>query len=197
MATVTAYLKASANDEHRHRHELPCEPESMTAPIGLRHRHAVRRKAVGPLLDRLIEDFHLDPSLGSGQIERAEWGDWTVLLINRIPWVVEIMSPDGRPCVSLTLRGLLAQSPSVRWVEVDRGAVPFLLNGADCMVAGVHDADPSILAGDLVWIRDQEHKKPLALGWSLLDVPELVDSVKGKGVRTVHWIGDELWSLEA
>ena len=33
------------------------------------------------------------------------------------------------------------------------------MNGADCMVAGVHSADSEINEGDLVWIRDMEHKR--------------------------------------
>ena len=168
----------------------------MPAPNVLRRRHAVRRKAVNDLLQRLVNVFGLDPSATAGMIERATWGDWTVLLLDRIPCVVEILDPKGSPAVSLTLRGLLLYQPCTRFVEVDRGAVSFLLNGADCMVAGIHAADPKIQAGDLVWIRDQEHKKPLALGWSLLDASELIESKTGKGVTTIHWIGDELWKLE-
>jgi predicted RNA-binding protein (TIGR00451 family) len=83
-----------------------------------------------------------------------------------------------------------------KWVEVDHGAIPFLMKGADCMVAGVHDADPSIEEGDLVWIRDMTHKRPLAIGWATLDGAELRNSTKGKGIKTLHWVGDELWDME-
>ena len=40
------------------------------------------------------------------------------------------------------------------------------------------------------------HKKPLAIGWSLLDGKEMASANKGKGIKTLHWIGDELWEME-
>jgi predicted RNA-binding protein (TIGR00451 family) len=64
------------------------------------------------------------------------------------------------------------------------------------MVAGVHGAEASVVEGDLVWIRDMTHKRPLALGWALHDASTLIDSTKGKGIKTVHWVGDDLWEME-
>jgi predicted ribosome-associated RNA-binding protein Tma20 len=26
---------------------------------------------------------------------------------------------------------------------------------------------------------------------------EMVESNKGKGIKTIHWVGDELWDMEA
>ena len=42
--------------------------------------------------------------------------------------------------VFLTLRGLLDYPDSAKWIEVDHGYA-ILMNGADCMVAGVQAAD--------------------------------------------------------
>ena len=81
-------------------------------------------------------------------------------------------------------------------VEVDHGAIPFLMNGADCMVAGVQAADEAIGVGELVWIRDMKHKKPLAIGWSKMTGAEMTEATKGKGIKTLHWFGDELWEME-
>ena len=72
----------------------------------------------------------------------------------------------------------------------------FLLNGADCMMAGIQDCDREIIENDLVWIRDETHKKPIAVGWALTDGKNMINSKSGKGISTIHWIGDELWSLE-
>ena len=84
-----------------------------------------------------------------------------------------------------------------RWCAVDRGAIPFLMNGADCMAAGVQIVDPDIKRGDLVWIRDEEHGKPIAIGWALMESKEMDEASKGKAVRTIHWIGDDLWAIDA
>ena len=70
------------------------------------------------------------------------------------------------------------------------------MKGADCMVAGVHDADATIKEGELVWIRDMTHKRPLAIGWATLAGPDLKEVMKGKGIKTLHWVGDELWDME-
>ena len=65
------------------------------------------------------------------------------------------------------------------------------------MVAGVHGAEPSVQSGDLVWIRDMTHKKPLAIGWSTMEGREMAAATKGKGIKTLHWVGDELWEMES
>ena len=34
--------------------------------------------------------------------------------------------------------------------------------------------------GDLVWVRDQQHKRPLAIGWAVQDGSSLIKELKGK-----------------
>ena len=48
----------------------------------------------------------------------------------------------------------------------------------------------------MVWVRDQEHGKPLAVGQALVSGDEMVSMTKGKAIKTLHWVGDELWELE-
>ena len=55
---------------------------------------------------------------------------------------------------------------------------------------------PMLEAGDMVWVRDQEHGKPLAVGQALVSGDEMVSMTKGKAIQTLHWVGDELWDLE-
>jgi len=64
------------------------------------------------------------------------------------------------------------------------------------MAAGVQLADPSLEAGDLVWLRAEEHGKPLATGVALVSGDEMMEMTNGKAVSTLHWVGDELWDLE-
>ena len=51
--------------------------------------------------------------------------------------------------------------------------------------------------GAPMWIRDEVHGRPLAIGWSLMDGDSMRQSSKGKAALTVHWVGDELWSLDS
>ena len=43
------------------------------------------------------------------------------------------------------------------------------------------------------WKWDQQHKRPLAIGWAVKDGNSLVKELKGKGLKNIHWVGDELW----
>ena len=169
---------------------------SMANEWSIRKRRPVRRKNIAPLLKRLEADVAIDLNVDGAFLEMAEYGPWTMVFVDRTPLVIELFDEEEERCVFLTLRGFLEHTEALKWVEVDHGAIPFLMNGADCMVAGVHGAEPSVRSGDLVWIRDMTHKRPLALGWAVDDAPALVENTKGKGIKTVHWVGDELWDME-
>ena len=110
---------------------------------------------------------------------------------------IEVQNEELERFVFLTLRGFMEHDDAAKGVEVDHGAIPCLMKGADCMIAGVHGADPTVVEGDLVWIRDMKHKRPLAIGWATMNAEELVNGSKGKGIKTLHWVGDELWEMEA
>ena len=43
---------------------------------------------------------------------------------------------------------------------------------------------------------DETHKKPLALGIATLDSNELRQAKKGKIIKNLHWIGDDLWNMQ-
>lgn len=162
----------------------------------LKGRKPVRHKKIKSLIDRLTTPLAIDVDLSSAFLETAQFGPWSMLIVDKAPLGMEIESPEGGTIAFPTLRGILAWSPSARWCEVDHGAIPFLMNGADCMAAGIHAACETIKAGDLIWIRDQSHGRPLALGWATLDAADMVAATKGKAVKMVHHIGDELWELE-
>ena len=162
----------------------------------IKKRRPVRRKHIAPLLKDLEDALGIDLAVDGAFLEMADYGPWKMVLVDRVPLAVELMSPDDERVVFLTLRGFLSYPCEKRFVEVDHGAIPFLMKGADCMVAGVHNADGSIEEGDLVWVRDQQHKRPLAIGWAMMDSSEMNAATKGKAVKMVHHIGDELWELE-
>jgi PUA domain protein len=78
---------------------------------------------------------------------------------------------------------------------VDPGAVKFIINGADTMSPGIVDADPTINEGDLVIIVEQAHSKAIAIGRALIAGKDMVRG-KGKAIKSIHYVGDELWKLE-
>ena len=162
----------------------------------LRRRTPVRFKHVRDDLGELLRSVGLDLDLSESFLERAHFEGRDLILVDRVPLGVQVETGDGSSWFP-TLRGIVAWKPERCWAAVDHGAIPFLMNGADCMGAGIHMADPALEEGDLVWIRDQEHGKPLALGLALVSGDEMVEMTSGKAIQTLHWIGDDLWELDA
>ena len=162
----------------------------------IKKRRPIRRKNIAPLLKDLENVLNIDLNVDGAFLEMAEYGPWQLVLVDRVPLAIELKNPDGERKVFLTLRGFMDYPSENRYVDVDHGAIPFLMNGADCMVAGIHSADENITEGDLVWVRDQTHKRPLAIGWAKMDGTSLVQQLKGKGLKNIHWVGDELWEME-
>jgi PUA domain protein len=91
---------------------------------------------------------------------------------------------------------LLSDDLGMKRVAVDRGAIPFVTSGADVMRPGIVRCDSAIAAGDLVLVVDEAHGKPLAVGTALHPGSELVGGA-GKGVKVLHYVGDEVWSFAA
>ena len=79
---------------------------------------------------------------------------------------------------------------------VDTGAVRFIANGADAMRPGITSISPDIRAGHPVQVVEERHGKPLAVGIALLDATDMERQERGKSVRSVHNVGDDIWNLE-
>ncbi len=109
----------------------------MAKDWSVRKRRPVRRKQVSPLLSKLEDRFGIDLNLEGAFLEVAEYGSWRLMIVNREPHAVEIENEEEEVVAALTLRGLLVHAPDKSWLEVDRGAIPFLMNGAVCRAAGI------------------------------------------------------------
>jgi len=106
---------------------------------------------------------------------------------------------DGAPLIVRVKAGLL---PSLKFtkaidslprVVVDMGAVAHIANGADVMRPGIKDVRGDFGKGQLVVIVDERFSKPIALGVAGVDSEEMRRASKGKVIRSVHYVGDELW----
>ena len=73
------------------------------------------------------------------------------------------------------------------------GAVKFMMSGADVMRPGVVKADEGIEQNDIVAVVEETHGKALVIGISLYSSEELMKLESGKVVKTIHYIGDEVW----
>ena len=69
-----------------------------------------------------------------------------------------------------------------------------MFNGANTMSAGINDVSPEVAKGQYVWIREENHHKPLAIGIALMGAEEMLTSEKGKAIKSLHYIGDKIWN---
>ncbi|MBI4153353.1 RNA-binding protein [Candidatus Woesearchaeota archaeon] len=107
---------------------------------------------------------------------------------NSMPLFVRI--PEFIP----TLQNLLKHN-FLRTVTIDMPAVKFIVNGADVMRPGIVALD-DVKKDEIIAIIDERNKKPLAVGKALFSSEEMKQMSKGKVVKNLHWIGDEMWKAE-
>jgi len=152
----------------------------------LKNQHRLKDKEVEKYSKEMKEKLGDSPFDTEEPVDTADTSEGEVLLIKG-----ELIATffDGE--VFPTIKGLLNIDAKKRFVTVDMGAVEFVYNGADIMAPGIVDADEEIEEGDLIWVRDVEHNKPLAVGRAMTDGKTMIESNEGKVVKSLHHIGDE------
>jgi len=124
-----------------------------------------------------------------GKIEVADFEDKKLIIVDgKIRGFIINDEPF------LNVEGLKECKANKRYVEVDDGAIKYILNGADVMAAGITKCDENIKKGDIVWVRDQR-SLPIAIGIALMDGKEMMEAKKGKTVKNIHHIGDKIWKM--
>lgn len=156
----------------------------------IKKRYFLQKKKLKKILNELGSYSVLIPAKSKVEMLEADPND--IILVDGNPVIMLI---DNKPFP--TLKGALTLDLSFKYVVVDMGAVKFMANGADVMSPGIVDADPEIKEGDTVVIIDETHRKPLAIGISVISGSEMIENDKGKAAKTIHYIGDKIWELNA
>ena len=156
----------------------------------VKNKHPLKRKNAKELIKRLELQFDETMDFSTNDLFKGTIENTTFYFLTQTPIAFDI-----NDCVMMTLRGILRFKPKKRFVTVDMGAVKFVTNGADVMAPGIVDADKNIEKDMPVWIRDERHQKPLAIGLALMSGEEMIESTAGKAVKMIHYIGDSIWNL--
>lgn len=80
-------------------------------------------------------------------------------------------------------------------VQVDMNAVKFVCNGANIMRPGITDFS-SFKESEIVLVKDQTHKKELAVCISTVDDENGRKMEKGIVLNNIHYIGDMYWEMK-
>jgi len=160
--------------------------------VKIKNRHRLKTKDIKKLQNELKNTFDSVFFNEKSSVEIGDFEDIRMILI------------DGEPCfvfhenkIVFTLHGIKKYKPQKNFVVVDMGAVKFVTSGADVMVPGIVDADKDIAENDQVWICDENHHKPLAVGIAIMTGEQMIQEEKGKAIRTIHYVGDRLWNFAA
>ena len=166
----------------------------MPEPLKPRNRARLREKDAARLRAAVEAHFGVAPWPEGAHVDRANTHEGDVLLLGgHIIGFFQPAEPEAR--LVPTVRVLLAGSPGKSFVTVDMGAVPFVHKGADIMGPGIVEADPNLQVGDLLWVRDERNRRPLAVGEALVPGAEMPKQ-PGKKVRNLHRVGDLFWTWE-
>jgi PUA domain protein len=158
----------------------------------LRRRHPVSSKEIKSILDSLrgiLPDPQLE-LLVAPPVDSAVFGDLEVILSGG---EAVVFLPEGK--FFPTLKGFLKVKIDQRYLKVDSGAVPFVVNGADIMSPGVVDVDEVLRTGDLCVVTEERYNKPISISRMLVDSSGVDRSRKGKVAKNLHHVGDDLWNL--
>lgn len=84
-------------------------------------------------------------------------------------------------------------------VKVDRGAIKFVLSGANVMCPGLTSdggwlPEENIPKDSIVTIYAEGKDNSLAIGKLLMDTDEIKSKNKGHGIELLHYLGDWLWT---
>ena len=82
--------------------------------------------------------------------------------------------------------------------QVDRGAVPFVLSGANIMAPGLTSAGGAmedVPAESVVAVMVQGKEHAVAVGITCMSTQDIRSTNKGNAVENTHWLNDGLWTL--
>lgn len=98
-----------------------------------------------------------------------------------------------------TLRTLHMYPHCMKQLTVDKGAIKFVLSGANIMVPGLTSPGgnlPDCEEGEDVAIMAEGKQHPIAIGVTLMSSEDMRAENKGIGVEILHYLGDDLWRID-
>ena len=117
--------------------------------------------------------------------------DLNVFVLEKSP-IAFIYDEKVYPTLQLLM---LVEDFEIPYVIVDKGAVKFIINGADVFRPGITEIDESLRKDNAV-IVVSEDKKLLSIGKALCSYEDVLKMEKGKVVKNLHYYGDKIFRLE-
>ncbi len=111
-----------------------------------------------------------------------------LILVDDVPSIVHIQE------LYIPFIGALNKFKGYKKVYVDKGAVKYLINGADIMRPGIINWEP-FNESNIVVVYVEEYDIPLVIGKSFISSEKLNDMKKGKVILNLHHVKDRFWDV--
>eukprot|EP01102_Stenamoeba_stenopodia_P003409 TRINITY_DN13398_c0_g1_i1.p1 TRINITY_DN13398_c0_g1~~TRINITY_DN13398_c0_g1_i1.p1 ORF type:complete len:182 (+),score=37.18 TRINITY_DN13398_c0_g1_i1:172-717(+) len=119
----------------------------------------------------------------------------TMVTINNEPLFFRVREGPYYP----TLRVLQKYPFILPHMQVDKGAIKFVLSGANIMSPGLTSAGGKMVdvpAETPVAIMAEGKIHPVAIGLTLLSTQQIRETNKGIAIENIHYLNDGLWKTE-
>ena len=145
---------------------------------------AVRSKEMEKLLEKYAVSLSKKDLVQQGTVE-----GFTLVSINKQPAFFYYQNR------LIPMLNYLQNFPLLKKVVIDQGAIKFIVNGADVMRPGIVSIEEGIQKDEAIMVIDVVHQKPLAVGIALYGSEEMKAMTKGKVIKNIHYVGDEIWKM--
>lgn len=155
-------------------------------------RHFLKESEIKQILGDFRGKIYIDfeEKLGAKpRIELVKTQEIKIFIFGKTPFLAGIR---GHLFPTLLFEDIFPLLPKI---VVDMGAIPHICNGADIMAPGVIKIDGEFGKDSFILIIDERYRKPIAIGEALLDSETMKATKRGRIVKNVHHVGDEVWSL--
>ncbi|RLF49112.1 MAG: RNA-binding protein [Thermoplasmata archaeon] len=153
----------------------------------IKNRRALRKRDAKALIERFFDEWGIE--FGDGLVEEGRINGTVIYMHDGHPIAIKYNDK-----LLPTLNILIAHRPQIKYITVDMGAVPHIVNGADVMMPGIVDFHAPFEKGDVLWVRDVKNKMPIAVGIALISSSEFGREKKGKALKNIHYVGDKIWN---
>ena len=121
--------------------------------------------------------------------EKVELENFEIYLVNGKPILVKI---EEKIFPTLIFEDAIKILPKI---VVDEGATPYVCRGADVMRPGIIKIIGDFPQNSFVVVVEEKYQKPIALGLSLHSSQEIWMYERGKMVKNLHYVGDDVWNF--
>ena len=173
------------------------EKESISGVTQLKSsvQKDIRKKLLAALpgIESFMDDFL--PKKDAFKVVKCH--DHLELLINSSGRLLFFRSRDGPWCPTLKM---LQQYPFLLpRQKVDKGAIKFVLSGANIMCPGLTHPNAQMTPcpqNTIVGIFAEGKDHPLAVGKTVMSTEDIASKNKGIGVENYHYLNDGLWNMK-